>query len=397
MTPGQVARRAFGIGIDPPPAPSNSVDGCRCGAATDSPTRFGPWFVLLLAVFTFGRRRSAIRSAGFAAGTSILMSSLGSPAWAQSGAGYYVESRREPYIRRTGGTPLLFADANDGSATVDIPFNFDFFGVVHRRMTVSANGYVTFGSIGDAWLNQALPNAIAPNALIAMVWDDLEGNLASWHIEGTAPDRVGIVQFALSSRRGRALGGRPQVQLWLYEAGVGRFELRYGGIDAMTDPSVWSATLGFENELGSLGRSVLSCGANCTGNDIASLSGHVWRADRDAGPELIATAIAASGPFDPGLPRSVTLRFRSLHGRSVGPWAWGLRSSASPGVDLLRRVTTLGPFEQRTVSATVALPLDTPPGELQLALIVDADDVIAEVNRSEQCRDGAGRGGTQSA
>ena len=381
---GQVDRRAFGISVDPGTTEAaSSSGGCRCAGRG---SHRWSWLVSVLGLLLFLGRRSANSSRRRIAGAVLAVSFAGAPTTAEAQS-VLTQWRSETYRPRTGGTLIRLSAPDDGSATIALPFAFDFFGTAYRDIVVSANGYVTFGPVGDARSNQSFPDAAAPNDVIALVWDDLEGDLVSWHVEGNPPNRVAILQFSDSIRRRQPAGGRPQVQLWLYESGVGRFELRFGGLAQLTDPSVWSASVGFENATGTVGTNALSCAALCRGNDLAALANRVFSVERDVGPDLLAVRVASPDRVDPGLETPIVGELRSAHGRALGPFRWSVRLLTEAGAPVgTWRATfgplSLGPFERRTVSATVAIPRDTPPGRYRFGLDVDVDGAVAEVDES---------------
>jgi hypothetical protein len=63
---------------------------------------------------------------------------------------------------------------DDNFIQVNLPFTFDFYGNLKTSVKISSNGYLTFGSDGTDWTNDAIPNATDPNDFIAPFWDDLE-------------------------------------------------------------------------------------------------------------------------------------------------------------------------------------------------------------------------------
>ncbi len=75
------------------------------------------------------------------------------------------------------GTELDFGDElDDGmSQVISIPFLFPFYGQVYDEFRVCTNGYITFiGSQEPLFSNRSLPNENAPDAIIAVWWDDLD-------------------------------------------------------------------------------------------------------------------------------------------------------------------------------------------------------------------------------
>jgi hypothetical protein len=94
-----------------------------------------------------------------------------------------------------GTTQTLVADgsgagpANDeGFVTVPVasPNGFDFFGFIEPAMTISTNGWLSFGAVTTAiFTNPDMPLAAAPNGIIAPFWDDLENVVVCTKTIGT--------------------------------------------------------------------------------------------------------------------------------------------------------------------------------------------------------------------
>jgi len=102
------------------------------------------------------------------------------------------------FIDATIGTDLGLA-CDDCSVTIPIGFTFDFFGRKETEVTVSSNGYLTFGGRGDVPAGFCPPRSNAPNAVIAPFWDDLNparGGAVFALLEGNAPYRRLTVEWA---------------------------------------------------------------------------------------------------------------------------------------------------------------------------------------------------------
>jgi len=89
------------------------------------------------------------------------------------------------YERVTGSTDLRLFDENDSESpiglggevtTIDLPFDFVFYGETFRRMTISTNGWAAFAeSEVVGWNNLELGSSYLPGGMIAPYWDDLYG------------------------------------------------------------------------------------------------------------------------------------------------------------------------------------------------------------------------------
>jgi len=69
------------------------------------------------------------------------------------------------------GTALSLGD--DGYVAAALPWEFPFYGETKTAVTISANGYLTFGTSGGEWTNDPIPATDSPNDLLAVWWDDL--------------------------------------------------------------------------------------------------------------------------------------------------------------------------------------------------------------------------------
>jgi len=84
--------------------------------------------------------------------------------------------------------------ADDEVITIDLPFEFAFFGEGYESLQLSANGLLAFGP-GDVptYDNSPLPNNLLEPALIAALWDDLNpaagGLVQSYYAEGGSCER----------------------------------------------------------------------------------------------------------------------------------------------------------------------------------------------------------------
>ncbi len=154
------------------------------------------------------------------------------------------------------GTVLPLNDNGDGqdaSTDVDLPFDFQYYGVTYDRATVCSNGWLAMGS---TWLrtyrNWTIPGAGGPDAMLAVFWDDLEDTENDiYHYYDEANHRW-IVEW---SRVRNDYGGASETfQAILYdpahhptETGDGIIEYQYNDI-TVTDPVDGYCTVGIENQ-----------------------------------------------------------------------------------------------------------------------------------------------------
>lgn len=80
-------------------------------------------------------------------------------------------------------------DQNNANSiqTVDLPFNFTFYGVEYDCVSISSNGFIAFGETTDSdWRNWRLPGPGGPSPMVAVFWDDLalipnQSAVCTWH------------------------------------------------------------------------------------------------------------------------------------------------------------------------------------------------------------------------
>ena len=92
------------------------------------------------------------------------------------------------------GTELNLGD--DESASVALPFSFDFYGEANDTVNISANGYLTFDDNGTEYYNSGITNSYSLNNFIAPFWDDLNpGYSGSIYHHYDAEQNRFIVQY----------------------------------------------------------------------------------------------------------------------------------------------------------------------------------------------------------
>ncbi len=374
---GQIEARAFGIRVEDPlttPPPLEEGGGCGCSAARTGGSS-AAWGLLLLlgALLPLRRRRSLI------AAVLVLVPGIAS---AQTGM-YQTQTLTETYQERTGGTPIAFPSDDDDQATVTLPFPFHYFDADYTQVTVGTNGYVTFDTDGDSRFNEPILSQNPPNNMIALWWTDLITNNASTIVEGTAPNRVFIVQWEDAEAYFEPTGGIIKMQVLFYEGPSGQFEVRYGPISNLSDPFVWAATTGFEDPSGLQGGPILGCSPFCSGTDFSGAQDLVFRALEDGGPDIVASDLVLPSVAYPGIPFAVPIRIQSLHMNPLGPFVYQvhlltLGESAPNNPIFTSTPVTLGPYQTLDETPLVSLPLDQASGRYRLALVADANDQVME-------------------
>lgn len=380
---GQRDVRALAILIEAPAVeePDTVIDdGCGCTTTAEA-SRGSVWILLGLGALVFARRR---RGAGLFAIAAIAL--LPSIATAQMYGPYFVNTRSESYVSRTGGTQIPWFSNDDDEAVVNIPFAFKFYNNTFNSVLIGTNGLMTFDTNSFAFgLGFSIPDSSEPNNMIAPFSDDLIVGAGTTHLEGTAPQRVFIIQYENVTRFGGP-SGSTSFQVRLYEGNGGKVEIAYGNAVSINSGQ-WSAIAGMENSDASLGFYFLPCANSCVGNDLVSIANTVLVAQQDAGNDVFAGSITAPPIAYSGVPFDVEHSYFSLTQAVLGPFRYQLHLVAVGETIPNNPIYTsdfvsLLPYANTTAIANVAVPLATPEGRYRLALVVDSDDAIDEPDES---------------
>ncbi len=128
-------------------------------------------------------------------------------------------------IGAPGAVNIWAYDAGDVIATIPLPFTFNYMGSPYTDIHVSTKGMAEFGTSSLSWSNSNLYTTSSPNNILALWWDDLRLVYSSgpmgriqYLIQGTAPNRVFIIEWNKVSPYGDSLGTTwATFQLRLYE------------------------------------------------------------------------------------------------------------------------------------------------------------------------------------
>ncbi len=85
---------------------------------------------------------------------------------------------------------------DDNLGPFPVGFDFTFYGQTYSSIRICTNGWLSFTSTDDEYLNQSIPNAAEPNNMLAPFWDDLnlEPGGTIYYYADAANDRF-IVQW----------------------------------------------------------------------------------------------------------------------------------------------------------------------------------------------------------
>ena len=200
-------------------------------------------------------------------------------ATATSGSGNYsVSSIAYSNITPSGSPTVLFNtyadDAN--SAAIPMPFSFSFYGSAITQFFVNTNGNIQLQTgVTPGYGPQLIPDAITPNNIIALCWEDLvldpsthPGAYIEYFVNGSIGNRVLVIEynklrFILGSSAENVTG-----QIRLYESD-NHIEVAVGTVN--DDGNLYTKTLGIENSTGTL--ALAPAGRN---NAVWNVSNEAW-------------------------------------------------------------------------------------------------------------------------
>lgn len=110
--------------------------------------------------------------------------------------GYYVGESTAYNLRDLSGSSVLVS-GDDKTASVSLPFDFDFYGTVYREAVVSTNGVFGFGSPNATYCctSQPIPSAGDYSNFIAPFWMDWVST-----VSGSTVGAAGAREFILDWR-----------------------------------------------------------------------------------------------------------------------------------------------------------------------------------------------------
>ncbi|HET6997448.1 MAG TPA: CARDB domain-containing protein [Solirubrobacterales bacterium] len=273
-----------------------------------------------------------------------------------AGQAGYVRSNAAPAALVAGATvdlDYVSSDTeDDGGVTVDLPFAFPFGGISERSVSVSTNGWVSFGGSPalDYWEDEQVRDYRGVNAVLGAFargimpyWSDLDvadQGAGTGTVKKVVPADGSLVAFQWDIGQHRA-GGSPRRLFQLVLFPDGRFRLDYPGENA---PGGEKSFIGY-----SLGTGAASVDAVAVGGDSVPSSSLLFTPN----PVKAGTALAA-GEATMTLPAGssfVSGEAGCALSTAPSPFGEGLVSCAIP---------SLAPGEQATRAITFSTPADAP-------------------------------------
>jgi subtilisin family serine protease/DNA-binding beta-propeller fold protein YncE len=261
--PGPVGNGATGVTLPPPTfdsTPSSFSVALRTGeAATRTLTLRNAgvgsldWEIPPPITGGAGQSAGAAPAAGAApVGAPVSAAGTGGP----DPAGYrYIDSDQvggpefawDDLVLTGRGSPIDSLTTDDQiSEAIPLGFPFPFYGQTYTAVRVSTNGFLTFIGNDAPYSNKSLPGILAPPALIAPFWDDLDFDHANRAVFARGPDSFTVQYTGVLAFSGGGIGSST-FQVTLESSGEILF--RYLSMTADTG----SATIGIQDETQSIG------------------------------------------------------------------------------------------------------------------------------------------------
>lgn len=318
---------------------------------------------------------------------------LAAPANAQ-----YVASSSSgvPYPTLTAPVPITLTAASGtasdkGRATLGLGFTFPFYDKQYTSITVTANGVAFFEPSSAAFAsadfsaNSAVSTVSEPNAVLAPLWDDLDGRNPSSALQYqplSGPNGQGLViEWSRWSYWTGSYDMTFQVRLW--ENGL--IDFFYGSI--IGSGSSLSATVGIEGPDGSAGTEGRACGSLCRLADLQSNARISF--GPPTGVDLMVrrvkvNSVVASGP---NLQIATSVDLRNFGTAASGAFTYRLylsnNTTFEPGVDIplgaAQGPLTLGAMSNLEHTATNSVPRPS-SGSYYVIAVVDDAAAITETN-----------------
>ena len=379
---------AFSLEVTPAPPPV----GCSAAAGTGMGAMWLTLIAPLLAFFA-RRRKFAVGLASAAVAVALV-----GPATAQAQTNpYSVDGPRpSPYSALSGGLSLT-TSASLG-APVSLPFDFEFFGTRYKAgdaIGVSQNGYITFVSsmAGDS-TNAGIPHSGSsssdPTVIAAPWWDALQksgtGSLIKHQTIGAAPNRVLAVEWAnVCTSTSCAASARFSFQVQLYE-GSNKVRFAYSSLGSTQPSPALSASVGIMGAP-NIGVAGLTCttptttsSGGCGALQFPANSYIDFALPADL--QILGINSADTGYAEVFAPVSVLVANRG--GKDAEQVKVRFYLSSNPTCEASdaemgdTAFTTVPVNSDKLLTASIAVPAGTAPGDYFLIARVDPDNVVPE-------------------
>lgn len=145
---------------------------------------------------------------------------------------------------------VTFVQNDQASSTINMQFDFSFYGTNYNNLIINPNGWIGFGDDNESWQNMNLPNSDSPKPAICAFWDDLrpfDGTDGGGYVYYQSYQDSFIVWFENIEHYSGDNNGTYEFQIILKSNGD--VILQYNTLEGDLD----SATIGIQNATGTDG------------------------------------------------------------------------------------------------------------------------------------------------
>ena len=281
-----------------------------------------------------------------------------------------------PFVAPPVVTNLVTLSDDQVSASLPIGFTFNYYGANYTQFEISSNGFITFdlGQISAGCCQgQLMPDPLAPNNVIAAVWDDLYPpglGTVGYETFGVAPNRTLVVSWTNTPF---CCGSTPDVttSITLYET-TNIIEIHTTSVNNASP-----ATMGIENLGGTLATTVptfnagtingSNIGARFSPSSPCTLNSSTQTVVVDPSPTITTTALPAS--ICPGNSSTISATGGVTYTWNPGNLS-GATQTVSPAVTTTYTVTATG-VNGCTNSSTITINVTG-----QLPIVVTASPAV---------------------
>jgi hypothetical protein len=164
--------------------------------------------------------------------------------------GYSCATSTGDYLQGDTETSLT---GDDVQTSLDLPFEFPYYGVAYDSAFVTSNGHLNFLAGTTSYANGPIPGSAAPNAALYPFWDDLvlDGESGLYTGTTTVDGEDAFVVEWRNARKYSPASDRLSFSVTLVADGTVLFG--YGPVTDTDTAKGSSASIGIENETGTVG------------------------------------------------------------------------------------------------------------------------------------------------
>lgn len=312
---------------------------------------------------------------------------------------YAITQSSQAYSPLTNGTVLpltgtgSFSNAyDDGFGTIQLSFNFPFFGKSYNSIGVNTNGLIMIGpeSVLDCSQNACRTGGGIPRTtrthghnFVAPWWADLTGGDATTHgdIRYVQTATQIAIEFSNWEYYGSITGGTFNFTVTLKSNGD--ILVHYGSHAGLVERNT---SMGFENADGTYGQPLLPCSATTNACSAWPGDGALFTVGPPSVPELVVNSVSISNMVvGVDITFDVSAAIQNFGKTATGGFQWAvylsLDTTLTPATDYLVLTSpsvSLGGSATSTFSGSASRNPTVPNGSYYVLVVADSGNTVAE-------------------